>query len=248
MTMTREPFQPVRLYYAIPGRSFVTPRLRDLHCVVEAPAERCLHWLFHAEAAALPIGAGYDAVPEERRPIVLGRIRFPKNGGMTIQTNSADRAIAAARFFAPYLGPEVVLMRFRVVNRLFAAEEGPADQLFRILDQEVTVIDPRAAEAEMERDFQGVKTMRDAERVAAERLRQRLESRKDVPMVEDFPLAPEEETPEFKDLAMVLHVRLLRALAHWKGNTDVTLTEIIVRMVEEGGGRIHGPPALDEAT
>jgi len=66
--------------------------------------------------------------------------------------------------------------------------------------------------------------------------------------VEDFPLAPEEETPEFKDLAMVLHVRLLRALAHWKGNTDVTLTEIIVRMVEEGGGRIHGPPALDEAT
>ena len=96
VTMTGEPFQPVRLYYAIPDRSFVMRRLKGLACVVEAPAERCLHWLFEAEAAALPIGAGYDAVPEERRPIVLGRIRFPANGGMTIQTNSANRAIAAA--------------------------------------------------------------------------------------------------------------------------------------------------------
>jgi hypothetical protein len=51
--MTREPFQPVRLYYSIPGRSFVTERLRDLNCVVEAPAERCWQWLYHAEVASL---------------------------------------------------------------------------------------------------------------------------------------------------------------------------------------------------
>ena len=50
------------------------------------PPERCWQWLYHAEAASLPIAAGYDSVPVERRPIVLGRIRFPK-GGMTMQTN-----------------------------------------------------------------------------------------------------------------------------------------------------------------
>jgi hypothetical protein len=29
-TLTREPVQPVRLYYSIPGRAFVTRRLRGL--------------------------------------------------------------------------------------------------------------------------------------------------------------------------------------------------------------------------
>ena len=46
-TMTKEPFQPVRLYYSIPDRSFVTERLRGLKCVVEVPHERCCQWLFH---------------------------------------------------------------------------------------------------------------------------------------------------------------------------------------------------------
>ncbi len=233
-TMTKEPFQPVRLYYSIPDRSFVTERLRGLECMVEVPPERCWQWLFHAEAASLPISAGYDAVPVERRPIALGRLRFPKNGGMTIQTNSVDRAVAAARFFAPRFGPEVVAMRCRVVNRCFAADEGDQDQLLKTLDQEVTVIDPREAEAELERDFRGVRTRQDAERVAAERMKRKLESKEDVPMCEDFPLAPEEETPDFQHLATALGFRFVRAVEHWRGNTDLTLTAIIVRTVEEG--------------
>jgi hypothetical protein len=233
-TMTREPFQPVRLYYAIPGRSFVTERLRGLKCMVEVPPERCWQWLFDAEAASLPIAAGYAAVPPERRPIVLGRIRFPENSGMTIQTNSIDRAVAAARFFAPRLGPEVVAMRCRVVNRCFAAEEGQPDELMKTLDQNVTVIDPRAAEAAFTRDFKGVRTMEDAERAATASLRRKLASEEDVPMVEDFPLAPEEETPEFRDLATALGFRFVRAVEHWNGNTDLTLAAIIVRAVEDG--------------
>jgi hypothetical protein len=76
--MTNEPWQPVRLYYSIPDRPFVTERLKGLKCMVEVPPERCWQWLYHAEAASLPIAAGYDSVPVERRPIVLGRIRFPK--------------------------------------------------------------------------------------------------------------------------------------------------------------------------
>jgi hypothetical protein len=82
-TMTNEPFQPVRLYYSIPDRSFVTGKLRALKCMIEVPPERCWQWLFHAEAASLRFPAGgYDDVPKERRPIVLGRIRFPKNDGI----------------------------------------------------------------------------------------------------------------------------------------------------------------------
>ena len=39
--MTNEPFQPVRLYYAIPDRAFLTEKLRGLNCAVEVPPERC---------------------------------------------------------------------------------------------------------------------------------------------------------------------------------------------------------------
>ena len=53
-------------------------------------------------------------------------------------------------------------------------------------------------------------------------------------MVEDFPLAPEEETPDFEHLATGLQFRFLRALEHWRGNTHLTLTAIIVRTLEQG--------------
>jgi hypothetical protein len=240
-TMTQEPFQPVRLSYSIPDRLFVAERLRLLRCMVEVPAERCWQWLFHAEAASLQLAAGYDAVPVEKRPVVLGRIRFPKNGAMTIQTNSIERAIGAARFFAPHFGPQVVARRCRLVNRCFTADEGHPDKLMKSLDQDVTVIDPSLAEAAFSREFKGMRTMQDAERAAAASVERRLADKDDIPMVEDFPLAPEEETPDFRHLATALGFRFVRAVEHWRGNTHLTLAAIIVRTVEEGqrapGGR-----------
>ncbi|HOE31610.1 MAG TPA: hypothetical protein PLY00_18305, partial [Verrucomicrobiota bacterium] len=102
------------------------------------------------------------------------------------------------------------------------------------LDQDVTVIDAREAEACLRREFKGVAAGRDAERAAAEFLERRIKIKDDVPMVEDFPLAPEEETPDFRDLANTLQLRCLRAFEHWRGNTQLTLTEIIVRIFGEG--------------
>jgi hypothetical protein len=232
-TMTGEPFQPVRLYYSIPDRLFVANKLRAMKCMLEVPPERCWQWLFQGEAAALRFPGGYDAVPKEKRPILLGRIRFPKNDGMILQTNSIPRAIEGARFFGPRLGPEVIAMRCRVVNRCFAADEGKLDELMKTLDRDVTVIEPREAEAAVNREFAGVRTRQDAERAAAEFMERRLRSKEDVPLVEDFPLAPEEETPEFSELATTLQLRGVRALEHWQGNTHLTLAAIIVRTVKE---------------
>ncbi|HEX9641449.1 MAG TPA: hypothetical protein VGB13_09055 [Candidatus Krumholzibacteria bacterium] len=212
--------------------------------MAEAPVARCWQWLYHGEAKSLRFAtSGYDDVPKERQPIILGRIRFPKSGGMTLQTNSIERAVQAARFFAPHLGSRVVAMRCRVVNRCFAADEGAPDELMKNLDRDVTVIDPRDAEVEMEEDFKGVRSMEDAERAAAERLQKKLTSGKDVPLVEDFPLAPEEETPDFQHLATTLQFRFVRAVEHWRGNTHLTLTAIIVRTVEEGMRAQGGLPA-----
>lgn len=238
MTMTGEPFQPVRLYYDTPPRSIVAQHLRKLECISEDPSQRCWQWLFHAEAASLKLGkTGYDDVPVERRPIILARLRFPKSGGMTLQTSSIERAVQGARFFARRLGPKIVAKRCRVINRCFAAEEGTPDELMSQLDRDVTRIDSRAAEAAMQADFQGVSSMADAERAASESLERRLQSGKDIPLVEDYPLSPEEETPDFSDLATGLQLRLVRAMEHWRGNTHLTLTAIIKRAVEEMKGR-----------
>jgi hypothetical protein len=86
-----------------------------------------------------------------------------------------------------------------------------------------------------------VRTKEDAERIASESLERRLKSKEDVPMVEDLPLAPEEETPEFIHLTMTLNLRLIRAMEHWRGNTDLTLAALIVRTVKEGfpGGAVR---------
>jgi hypothetical protein len=233
VTLTNEPFQPVRLYYAIPGRAFASRALGALQCVAEAPEERCFQWLYSAEAAAIRFGGGYEDVPKERRPIILGRIRFPSDNRMVLQANSVARAIGAAQFFAPQLGAKCTAIRLRIVNRLFAPEEGPPDVLMKTLDSDVTVVDPREAEAALDRTFEGVRTLAEAERVAAESLERRLESKEDVPLVEDFPLAPEEETPDFQHLALTLQLRFARAMEHWRGNVDVTLTALIVRMVEQ---------------
>jgi hypothetical protein len=100
VTLTHEPFQPVRLYYSIPDRDVVAARLRMLECWVEAPEGQCWRWLFQGEAALLRFGGGYEDVPAERGPIILGRIRFPTRSAMMLQTNSVARAIGAAQFFA----------------------------------------------------------------------------------------------------------------------------------------------------
>jgi len=231
-TMTNEPFQPVRLYYSVPGRAFVIKKLRKLECMVEVPSEGCWQWLFEAEAASLRFFGGYDDVPKKRRPIIIGRIRVPRSGGMTFETNSIPRAIEGARFFHPRLGPKVVAMRCRVVNRCFAGDEGEPNTLLDTLDRDVTVIDPRVAEARFERDFEGVRTMEDFERVAVAIFEQRIKKKEDVPLVEDFPLAPEEETPDFKHLEMTLRLRAIRAMEHWNGNTHLTLAAIIKRAVD----------------
>lgn len=230
--MTNEPFQPVRIYYSIPDRSHVTERLRGLECMLDVPEEECWQWLFDVEADSLVFASCFDAVPEERRPIVLGRFRFPTSERMTFDTNSILRAIEAAKFFGPRFGREVVAMRCRVVNRFFAAEEGNHVSLMKTLDQNVTVVDPREAEEALNRELAG-RTMEDAKRAVGSFLDRKIKNGDDVPLIEDFPLVREEETPEFKHLATSLHFRLVRALEHWKGNTHVTLAAIIMRAVEE---------------
>jgi hypothetical protein len=251
LLLTHEPFQPIRLSWTIPGRDAVLAKLAHLRCIDLDPAERaCWVWLFHAESAALPIGDGYEAIPVDRRPLVLGRIRFPRDSVMTLDTNSTQRALGAARFLAPRVGSGCTLIRCRVVNRLFSGEEGQKggiQELMKILDQNVSVRDPREAEEQMRRELQGVYGPEAVERTLAARHRRIMESGgDDVPLVEDFPLAPEEETPDFLHLTITLSLRLIRAMEHWRGNSDLTLSRLIIGMVT-GELNVPGAGAMRDA-
>lgn len=244
-TMTNEPFQPVRLYYTVPDKTFVVKKLRKLACTVAGPSDQCWEWLYHAESASLQFTAvGYDDVPKDRRPIILGRFRFPTQSSMTLETNSFDRATIGAKFFARRLGTDVVLTRCRIVNRFFAADEGQPNQLAAMLDRDVTVINPHETEAALKNEFKDVRSPKDATRATAEFLNRKIKNKEDVPLVEDFPLAPEEETPEFQHLKTMLELRFIRAAEHWKGNTHITLTSIIMQAAKhfafsESGSRRH---------
>ena len=58
----------------------------------------------------------------------------------------------------------------------------------------------------------GAKTQEEKRRAFEQYDEDKRRERRDIPLAEDFPLAPEEETPEVMDLAMTLRLRSLRAL------------------------------------
>lgn len=231
--MTREPVQPVRLYYSISSRALVEARLAAMECMRSVPEDGCWHWMFHGEAARVSLGAGYDDVPAKVRPLILGWLRFPRPGVMTLEVLSALRGLAAAQFFGPVLGAEGVALRVRVVNRFFLDSEGPGDALLAQLDREVTVIDSRFSEHRDKKWRAGRRSLEDFETAAAADLQRRLDEGEDVPPIEDMPLAPEEETPDFRDLSVLLGMRIARAMEHWQGNTHITLLHIIRRSVDQ---------------
>lgn len=233
-TKTGEPFQPVRLYFRIPGKMAVVKVFAGLRCFEEDDAGRSWNWLYQDEASALTFGRLSGEVPPDAHPLIIGRFRFPDKQAMVLELRSFERAIQAAKFFGPILGPKVVLVRARVINRWFEGAEAARglERLDRLLDANVVRIDPKDAEDAFDRAMAGAVTRAEKERAMAAYAEER--RRKDVPLVEDFPLAPEEETPEFRDLTMTLRLRALRASEHWKGNTHLTLADVIYDMVEKG--------------
>jgi len=153
VTHTKEPIQPVRLYYVIPSKPVVTQILGRLRCTVQEPGGRACQWLYQNDAAALTFGVPYAEVAAEVQPVIIGRFKFPNPKRMVVEVRSIQRAIETANFFGPILGDRVVLRRTRVINRWFSGHEatGGLDRLDRHLDANVVVIDPEKTEADLYR-------------------------------------------------------------------------------------------------
>ena len=235
--MTGEPLQPVRLYYSVPNKVAATRIFVALRCVVEEGSGAWI-WNYEDEAASLTFVRPRHELPEEVHPIIFGRFHFPTKDKMILAVRSGERAIEAAKFFAPMFGEKVVLQRMRVINRYFEASESEAglDRLDKLLDANVVRIDPQDAEDAIKAAVAGARTQEEKQRAAfacVEKLR-----KTDIPLVEDLPLHPDEETPDFRDLTMTIRFRSIRAFHHWKGN-KLTLGDVIDQVVKNG---TLGPP------
>jgi hypothetical protein len=233
-TVTGEGFQPVRIYYTVPNKSVATQAFARLACMVEDKRTKRWMWHYEAEVEGLRFSIPRFELPPEVHPIVLGEFRFPTPTSMTLHVRSTERAIEAAKFFAPLFGPSVVPSRVRVINRLFEAHElaRGLEGLDRLLDAGVIRIDPEKRARELDAALAAARTEREKRAVMDAHAERSIKS--DVPLVEDFPLHAEDETPEFRDLSALLRLRTIRAFEHWNGNTEVTLRDVIERLVGMG--------------
>lgn len=234
---------PARLYYDLSRAPDVTRALDSLRCCDRTPGGDNWDWLYDDEAIGLSFQISRSDLPPEVNPIVIGRLQLTPDGRLTITVRSCERAAEAARFFDPILGTAATLRRMRIVNRFFEASEVERglDALDALLDRDVTVVDPREAEEAMENVLRAAPPDPAAKLAALDHhLRQR---NRDIPMVEDFPLWPEEEDERFTQLATTIQFRYIRAFEHWNGN-HLTLAEVIRKVVTgEGGLYVKAPQA-----
>lgn len=226
-THTGEPVQPTRLQFRIIRRPKVERVLNGLHSIfrdADRPGTRLWHYAGEAQNVELPKRT--HEIAKDLQPVILADISFPEPRQLVMKFRSPDRAIAAAKFFCPRFGDDAELERVRILNRLVTpaeADRGLAD-IDGLLDRDVTIIDPEVGLRELDAALATGRTR--AEKVAAFE-RYHAEKRKhDVPEVEDFPLAMEEETPTFAHLTNTLRFRSLRAFEHWKGR-KITLAQLI---------------------
>lgn len=235
-TTTGEVMQPVRLYYELtPARRAAVVRILDgIRSVGRAPGGTRWGWWHRNEAKSLDFSAFAERARPSQEPVVLATIDLPRASGMEITVRSHHRAVLAARFFGRRLGDRVRLVRVRVLNRFLVPEDvsaGP-DAVDDLLDEDVVVIDPSVAETAWAEALEEHRARSPGMLPDLEALSAAVAERTgpDVPMVEDLPLHPDEESPTFSSLKLTLDLRFMRALEHFEGRTEVTLRQIILEM------------------
>ena len=229
LTETMEPTQPVRLIWKVQNRVGVIAVFRGLRCVYrDARHPGRWLWMYEHEAGAVGLGKRPEETSEEGSPILLARISFPSPRQMVMRFRAPDRAISAAHFFGQRFGGNAVPDRIRILNRLITAKEadsGP-DQLDSLLDRNVIIIDP--AESMRRLDALLDKAATAEERMAVYERHAAGQRVLDVPEVEDFPLAMEEDSEELVHLTTALRLRMVRAVERWFGK-PTTISGIISR-------------------
>ncbi|MEA1048385.1 hypothetical protein U5801_00920 [Lamprobacter modestohalophilus] len=172
-------------------------------------------WLYQKEAKKLTFKYPYSAVPAEQRPVVIGSF-FSKNfDEMYLEIRSIERALEGIVFFDAYIKPYMAIVdSISVINKLFSFAEHTMN-FSDYFDQEVT-INPEESVQQLQADLSQGKTLETFEKQS-------------LSLVERFPCYFHEDgvTP----LKLLLLSRQAIAIQHYMGNTEYTLQDYMLEVV-----------------
>lgn len=120
LTLTGEPYQPVRIHYDLFDKEGVKEVLLQIECFRFDVDKNRWEWLYKHEAVSLKFRNPHSAIPEEMRPVVLGILFFKTDEKMFFDLHSFGRAAEAIVFFDRYIDRSMAEVKdIEIVNKLF---------------------------------------------------------------------------------------------------------------------------------
>jgi len=223
-TMTGEIFLPIRLYYKIHNKSAVVTAFKKLSCMNYDPDGDRWAWLYGGEAKKLRFEKPYSSIAAHRRPIILGSFYSREDSQMYLDVGSVDRAMKGIDFFDRRIKRSVAEVGYvAIYNKITSTKaEHPGscfDQLFA--DVRTDLIDQRLEE-KLKTIIESMKTGRFQE----------IENERTFDLVEAHRTNYYEDGP--RQLELSLKMRETVALARWSGETDYSMSDLIMGRALDG--------------
>ncbi len=221
VTTTGEPIQPACLHYSVRDLQRLETCFRKLRCMSFDNVRNGWVWHYDEEARSLEFEHSWEEV-SKHGPVVLGSFYIRGAKAAELYVRSIERALMAVEFFDEHVPRTVARVNdMDVANRLFSAEEraltpetlfADAETDFRqqVVEREALWANPQQMMAEFQRQFSG-------------------EERKQLPELERIPTNFYEDGIESLKHTLILRQHL--AMAHWTGNHDLTLVDLIQQSV-----------------
>ncbi|MDA1018016.1 MAG: SEC-C metal-binding domain-containing protein [Planctomycetota bacterium] len=227
-TVTGEPFQPVRLHYQVSDRKRLDKLFHKLDCMDWDESGKRWTWLFDAETKSLEFEISYNELVRERGPVVIGEFYFSKGHGL-FDLRSTERAIHAVDFMQWHI-PERVAKptELDIANFLTPATGNVSLKPRDVFDRQPAerVRNPLAELSQGE-----LQSMSIAERHVLVSEAVEWYQGRQLPRIENIALRVEE--PVKPQLLAVFPLRQHLAIEHWRGNTSLTMDDLVHKMLNK---------------
>jgi hypothetical protein len=159
---------------------------------------------------------------------VLGSFYLPSSNEAHLDLRSFERATKAVVFFDKHIPRNVASVTdIAVVNRCFGVSENPSADLGKFFESGKVKHDRPEDLLEELRSFEQIADISERRSQMFSLIEGR--AREDLPEIERFPVNYYEDGIESLEMALRLRDRV--ALEHWKGNKDVTLLDVITKLI-----------------
>ena len=228
VTLTGEVFHPTRLYYDVSNKDALRRLFAKLDCMdYDKDGDRWA-WFYTGKARRLKFSQRHTPVPKHLQPIVLGSFFLRASNEAHFDLRSFERATKAVVFFDKHIPRNVASVTdIAVVNRCFEVSENPPPDLGQFFESGKAKRKRPDALLEELRSFKEIADLSERRSQVFSFIEGR--TRESLPEVERFPVNYYEDG--IGSLEAALRMRAGVALEHWKGNKDVTMLDVIKKLI-----------------